>query len=98
MRIAHRNRRDRLTPACDFERVVYDSAVCLHRDIAALENRLAHIDRRANDAAAFEPQLDRLEPGIGLDDHRIAAHEAALEGESREASNAVAAHVAAASV
>src|SRR5208283_1946405 len=98
MRIAHRDRRDRLAHACDIQWIVYDSADGVDRDVATFENRLAHIDRRADDAAAFQPQLDRLEPGVGLHNHRICAHKAALKGEPRKASDAVATHVAAASV
>ncbi len=98
MRIAHRYRRDRLAHACDIQWIVYDSADGIDRDVAAFENRLAHVDRRADHAAPFQPQLDRLEPGVGLHHHRIRAHEAALEGKPRNTSDSVATHVAAASV
>ena len=68
------------------------------RDLAPFENRLAHIDRRAHHAAPIEPQRDRLEPASVSTTIGFARTSAALEREPREASDSVAAHVAAAAV
>src|SRR5229473_1069233 len=89
MRIAHRDRGDLLELSGDVERIVDDAAVGIDGNLAALENRLAHIHRRGDHLAARELQRHGFQPGVSLDHHRIRAHETALESEPREASDSV---------
>ncbi len=58
MRIAHRDRSYLGAASTDLERMVDDFAVGIDRDFAPLENRLAHVDRRAIDLAVAECQRD----------------------------------------
>ena len=89
----------RSVASADLERIVDQAAVRRGRDFARVQNRLAHVDRRSRDALArVEPERNGLDSAIGLDRERIFAGNSALPGEPRHASDAVAAHLAAAAV
>ena len=90
--VAHGHAGDLIRHPVNRQRLIDHLARCGERNLAAVENRLAHIDRHPRDAAVFELQKEDLEARVGIHFQGIGASQAVVVDVFAHTPDPVAAH------